>query len=136
VDMIVGIGLNILNDLPTASLAQLVPGKSLTLERVAAVLACTFERMWDEFVANRGSFETFIELYLERWLHSDQLVTLTTTSPSIQVRLVGITPDHGMLRTVRVESGQAQRFGQPDYIDLQPDGNSFDILAGLIKTKR
>lgn len=49
---------------------------------------------------------------------------------------MGITLDHGMLRTARVKTGQAQRYGQPDYIDLQPDGNSFDILAGLIKTKR
>jgi biotin--protein ligase len=65
-----GVGLNVLNDLPTTSLVQLVPGMPLTLERVAAVLACTFERMWNDFVAARGSFEPFIELYLERWLHS------------------------------------------------------------------
>lgn len=66
-----------MNDLPTTSLAQLVPGEPLALERVAAVLACTFEGMWDEFVAARGSFEPFIELYLERWLHSCVMLALS-----------------------------------------------------------
>lgn len=66
-----GVGLNVLNDQPTTSLAQLAgPGTQLTLERTAAVLACTFDKMWEEFVANRGSFEPFMDLYLERWLHS------------------------------------------------------------------
>lgn len=153
----VGIGLNVLNKYPTISLSQLAPGVTLTLERTAAVLTCTFERLWDEFVAAKGSFEPFNDLYLERWLHScvlfsvctssvlvthvtyhrrDQRVTLTTTSPPIPVRIVGITPDHGLLRTARDETGQPQRWAQPDYIDLQPDGNSFDMLSGLIRAKR
>lgn len=67
---VLGIGLNVLNQFPTISLAQLVPGTELTLERTAAVLTCTFERMWEEFVVAKGSFESFNELYLERWLHS------------------------------------------------------------------
>jgi len=89
-----------------------------------------------------------MDLYLKRWLHSlvftiflrfgkltlwfrrDQLVTLTTTIPHTAVRIVGITHDHGLLRTI------PERPGSPsEYIDLQPDGNSFDIMAGLIKTK-
>ena len=60
----------------------------------------------------------------------DQLVTLTTVTPARKVRIVGITPDHGLLRTMPERSG-----GGAEYIDLQPDGNSFDLMAGLIKTK-
>ena len=97
------------------------------------------------------SFEPFMELYLERWIHSyvtrslhtrilislyfqsvhsDQLVTLDTVTPSIKVRIVGLTPEYGMLRTVPED----WRLGQ-EPIDLRPDGNSFDMMAGLIKTK-
>lgn len=71
----------------------------------------------------------------------DQLVTLTTMTPPTRVRLVGITLDHGLLRTVpektrRGYGGLAGGGGADEgFIDLQPDGNSFDMLAGLIKTK-
>ena len=65
---------------------------------------------------------------------SDQLVTLTTTTPHSLVRITGITPDHGLLRTMP-ERPTAMAFGGPGFIDLQPDGNSFDLMAGLIKSK-
>jgi biotin---protein ligase len=71
--------------------------------------------------------------------HSDQLVTLTTVDPPIPVRIVGITHDHGLLRTIpeRTGWGSSARYGVDDeYIDLQPDGNSFDIMMGLIKAKK
>lgn len=48
-------------------------------------------------------------------------------TPHTTVRIMGITPDHGLLRTEPLSGGQ--------YIDLQPDGNSFDMMKGLIKTK-
>jgi hypothetical protein len=65
----------------------------------------------------------------------DQVVTLTTTTPHRQVRVVGITKDHGLLRTFPEWSGTG-RFGSTvEYIDLQPDGNSFDLMANLIKSK-
>lgn len=70
---------------------------------------------------------------------SDQLVTLTTVDPPVPVRIVGITHDHGLLRTIpeRTGWGRSVRHGADDeYIDLQPDGNSFDIMAGLIKAKK
>ncbi len=71
--------------------------------------------------------------------HSDQLVTLTTVDPPILVRIVGITHDHGLLRTIpeRTGWGSSARYGvDDDYIDLHPDGNSFDIMMGLIKAKK
>jgi len=124
----------VLNNRPTSSLAQLVPGSSdaLTLEKTAAVLMTKFELLWETFLVNRGTFFSFMDLYLERWLHSDQLVTLTTVTPPIQVRLQGITPEHGLLRTVPEDPRVAR--SQP-YVDLQPDGNSFDMLTGLIQVK-
>lgn len=66
----------------------------------------------------------------------DQLVTLTTSVPHQQVRIMGITPDHGLLRTLPERTGWPSG-GSSDYgfIDLQPDGNSFDLMAGMIKSK-
>lgn len=53
---------------------------------------------------------------------------------------MGITSDHGLLRTVKVhlDSRGNEVFGGPQgaYVDLQPDSNSFDMLAGLVKVKR
>ncbi|KAI0672465.1 class II aaRS and biotin synthetase [Trametes maxima] len=139
VELVVGCGLNVLNPPPIASLAQLLPPGSErhpTMEGTLAAIMAHFEGMWSTFVAARGSFEPFMDLYLDRWLHSDQLVTLTTVSPPRKVRVVGITSDHGLLRTLPERDGWGGSNGQGvEYIDLQPDGNSFDLMAGLIKTK-
>ncbi|KAF7292990.1 BPL/LPL catalytic domain-containing protein [Mycena indigotica] len=132
VDIIIGSGLNVLNPPPIMSLSQLSEDeRALSMERTAAAILVKFERMWSAFVQGKGSFEPFMDLYVDRWLHSDQLVTLTTTKPHQQVRILGITPEHGLLRTVP-ETGWSSQAG---FIDLQPDGNSFDLMAGLIKAK-
>ncbi|QRV98860.1 biotin-[acetyl-CoA-carboxylase] ligase [Ceratobasidium sp. AG-Ba] len=135
--VVIGCGLNVLNNQPTVmSLAQLFPDglpESLTMENVAANLMATFETMWCQFVEAEGSFEPFLNLYLERWLHSDEPVTLETTTPSTRVRICGISTDNGFLQTLP-EPGQSLSSGE--FIYLQPDGNSFDMMKGLIKTKK
>ncbi|KAJ3570382.1 hypothetical protein NP233_g4427 [Leucocoprinus birnbaumii] len=157
------------------SLTHLLPPSSprhqtLTIERTAAVILTKFEQLWHQFVEAKGSFEPFLELYLNRWLHryalpsppspthviarsplaqliycihSDQLVTLTTTTPPTPVRITGITLDHGLLRTIPERSPfssnpyfSSSRGGGEEYIDLQPDGNSFDLMAGMIRAKK
>ena len=40
------------------------------MERTLATIMARFERMWAEFVHERGSFAPFMDLYLDRWLHS------------------------------------------------------------------
>ena len=151
--LFIGCGLNVLNLPPITSLAQLESAAhtNLSIEHTAASVISKFESMWSTFIHGRGSFEPFMELYLKRWIHTfvffylalgdlfyfilfdrDQLVTLTTTIPHRQVRIVGITEDHGLLRTIPERNG----FGSMvEYIDLQPDGNSFDLMANLIKSK-
>lgn len=128
VDIVVGCGLNVLNKMPTVSLSQLA-GDKLSLENVAARIMTSFEILWTRFLTNQGSFAPFLETYLDYWLHSDQLVTLSTVTPPISVRIVGITLDFGLLRTIPDDNFTG------GFIDLQPDGNSFDMMAGLIKRK-
>ena len=88
----------------------------------------------------------------------DQEVTLTTTEPHTRLRVKGITPDYGLLRclpisdrTTSATSGLTSLYDrgdfdeddriltskrkQDEYVDLQPDGNSFDLMSGLIKRK-
>ncbi|KAF9224756.1 class II aaRS and biotin synthetase [Gyrodon lividus] len=130
-----GCGLNVLNEPPIGSLAQVVALKgdekaslNLTVERVAAAILATFERIWEAFLDKESEgFQPFMARYTSAWLHVNQNVTLTTTTPHVTVRIVGITPDYGLLRTEPVGGGQ--------YIDLQPDGNSFDMMNGLIRAK-
>jgi biotin--protein ligase len=76
-------------------------------------------------------------------VQSDQLVTLTTTQTPTPVRIVGITLDHGLLRTApergKLDNPYFSSSGgkvEEEYIDLQPDGNSFDLMAGMIRTKQ
>ncbi|KAH9941532.1 hypothetical protein B0H21DRAFT_544431 [Amylocystis lapponica] len=133
-----GCGLNVLNAPPVASLVQLLPegagaGAAPSMERTMAAVMARFAPMWETFLAHGGAFAPFMDEYLETWLHSDQLVTLTTTTPPQKVRITGIT-EHGLLRTVPERDGWSG-VSRPEFVDLQPDGNSFDMLNGLIKTK-
>ena len=83
--------------------------------------------------------------------------------PHQRLRIHSITPDHGMLRCIALSPSKSSSgltplysrgdFGGEDrtgptsiapvgssspsveYVDLQPDGNSFDLMSGLIKRK-
>ncbi|KAA1474395.1 class II aaRS and biotin synthetase [Dentipellis sp. KUC8613] len=135
VDIVIGCGLNVSTPPPIASLSLLSPAQQPPLrpETVLPVILAKFEALWAAFVQGRGSWAPFADAYLDAWMHSDQLVTLTTLTPPRPVRILGITPDHGLLRTLpeRAAWGGAEE----GYIDLQPDGNSFDLMAGLIRSK-
>lgn len=76
-------------------------------------------------------------------------MTLTTTTPHTPLRILSITPDHGLLRCIAIKpkssSGLTPLYGDRDsfgedstkkeYVDLQPDGNSFDLMSGMIRRK-
>jgi len=140
-EVVIGCGLNVLNTEPTTSLKYLLEmsgshrASELNLERVIATILPTFDAMWTKFLLNRGDFRPFLDLYLSRWLHSDQVVTLTTVTPPISVRITGITLDYGLLRTVPAERDPWKTSTREEFIDLQPDGNSFDMISGLIRKK-
>ncbi|KAH8993588.1 class II aaRS and biotin synthetase [Lactarius hatsudake] len=139
-DVIIGFGVNVSTPVPVTSLSQLSPpGQRLSAETLLALVLTEFERLWVAFVQGRGGWAPFEDAYLDAWMHSDQLVTVTTVEPPRPVRIVGITHDYGLLRTLPERTGWGKGSGhgaEDDYIDLQPDGNSFDIMAGLIKAKK
>jgi biotin--protein ligase len=49
-----------------------------------------------------------------------------------KVRILGLAPENGCLRTLNLDGPR----GSTEYIDLQPNGNSFDMMQGLLKAKR
>lgn len=51
-----------------------------------------------------------------------------------RVKILGLHPDNGTLRTIELDGDGRERAGQ--YVDLEPDGNSFDMMQGLLKVKR
>ncbi|KAI9508257.1 class II aaRS and biotin synthetase [Russula earlei] len=140
VDIVIGCGINVCTPAPVTALSSLLsePGEWLDVETMLALILNEFERLWSAFVSGRGSWVSFEEAYLDAWMHSDQLVTLTTVDPPVPVRIIGITHDHGLLRTIPERTGWSKTMqrGTDEYIDLQPDGNSFDIMMGLIKAKK
>lgn len=52
-----------------------------------------------------------------------------TTHNDEKAKIVGITSDYGMLEAVSVNKSRVK-------FTLQPDGNSFDMLKGLIIKKQ
>ncbi|KAK8861576.1 biotin-[acetyl-CoA-carboxylase] ligase [Kwoniella newhampshirensis] len=176
--IVVGCGINVLNALPTTSLSQLhgllaaktsssSPSKPLpaapTMEGTFAKIMTAFDSKWEQFIEEKG-FKGFMDEYHGRWLHSGQEVTLTTTEPHTRLRILSITPDHGLLRCIPIgerakstSSGLTQLYGRnvdsgeddrtvsssnrggaartTEFVDLQPDGNSFDLMSGMIKRK-
>ncbi|KAL1406391.1 biotin holocarboxylase synthetase [Vanrija albida] len=131
-----------------------------SMEGTFARIMHSFELKWEQFLADKG-FDGFMDEYHSRWLHSGQEVTLTTVTPHQRLRIQSITPDHGLLRCVPLDGGRATTSGlsplydrdtdggyddrtskgwssassATQYVDLQPDGNSFDLMSGMIKKK-
>lgn len=138
--------------------ANLAPFRPETL---LALILAQFGGMWDTFV--KEGFQPFVDRYLESWIHScvcfpfrlrsrgtpsransplllshnsDQRVTIESTGQV--VKIVGITPDHGLLRTLPVDVDRNGRevygggMGIKKFVDLQPDGNGFDMLKSLL----
>ncbi|KAJ1023047.1 hypothetical protein NDA13_005094 [Ustilago tritici] len=159
--LISGCGVNCLNPRPTTSVSDLIsihntahPEAALepiTQEKLAGAILSTFDSIWKTLMEHSGDFRPFVERYRKIWLHSDQETTLTqdairtTGSGEESVRIVGISSDYGLLqavpRTSSVRSSDGKAWGGSEdaerngIIQLQPDGNSFDMLQNLVKRK-
>ncbi|KAI7888897.1 biotin-protein ligase [Mucor mucedo] len=129
--LVIGCGVNLNNTHPTVSINDVIKNhnpslKKLDKEDVLAHVLVTFEKLYIDF-CEKGMGKWFLDLYYSRWLHSNKLVTLTTHDNE-RAKIVGITSDYGMLEAVSVDDPRKK-------FTLQPDGNSFDMLKGLIIKK-
>ncbi|KAI9311361.1 biotin-protein ligase [Dichotomocladium elegans] len=129
--LVVGCGINLDNARPTTSINNVIKAHNPSLARLSheetlAGILVTFEKFYAQF-CEEGMGRWFLDRYYSRWLHSDKIVTLTTHD-NVQVKITGITSDYGMLEAETTDSRKIR-------YTLQPDGNSFDMLKGLIIKK-
>ncbi|KAF2687260.1 class II aaRS and biotin synthetase [Lentithecium fluviatile CBS 122367] len=133
--LVVGIGLNVANTLPTTSLDQLAASANPPLgpfsrEKLLASMLAHFESLYNDFCQLGFSRDMEMEYY-RHWVHTDQLVTLETHD-GMKARIKGITRDWGLLLAEEV-GWEDRPTGRT--ISLQSDGNSFDFFRGLVRRK-
>ncbi|RKP27550.1 biotin-protein ligase [Syncephalis pseudoplumigaleata] len=139
--LVIGCGVNVDNRAPTTSINWLVAmhneahGTQLapfTVEEMLALIVTRLDSFYRQFL--QSGFHSLLDLYYQYWLHSGQVVTLADQG-AVRARILGITPDYGLLETVAVDVNGAELSPRQLYT-LQPDGNSFDMMHNMISNKR
>lgn len=140
--LVFGSGTNVSNAAPTTSVNLILDALNVIRvkegrsklpayksEILLAVFMSRLEEMLETF--KYQGFAVFEDLYYKRWLHTNKIVTLEQHNNTKAV-IRGITRDFGMLVVEEVD-----RDNRPvgRRIELQPDGNSFDMFKGLLKRK-
>lgn len=136
-----GGGVNVSNEAPTTSLNRVLArlnelraAKGLPElppyehETLLAKIVFNIEQFYSVF--QRSGLQPFLSLYYKRWFHLNQRVVLDAAGDG-NVRdcvIRGITSDYGLLI--------AEDMRNRERLELQPDGNSFDIFKGLVYKKR
>lgn len=135
--LVVGIGLNLDNPLPTTSLNQLVASateprlKPLTPEKLLASILAQLSSLYASF-ARLGFTRDLEREYYDSWLHTEQIVTLETHG-GVRARIKGITRDWGLLLAEELAGTDDRPTGR--MVSLQSDSNSFDFFRGLVRRK-
>lgn len=135
-----GGGVNVSNEAPTTSLNtvllklnELRAAKGLPAlppyehEILLAKITYNMEQFYNVF--QRSGLKPFLSLYYKRWFHLNQHVKLDAKGDG-NVRdcvIRGITDDYGLLIAEDTKTHEK--------LELQPDGNSFDIFKGLVYKK-
>lgn len=153
--IVVGTGINTSNTKPTICINDLIdqlnsrrnqeatekgilpepPLIYISQEQYLALILNRFRHIYTQFMVEKQGLSPFLDRYYKYWLHSHQLVTLSDQN-KVQARVLGITPDYGLLEVVTVDpnSGRINPVKCQRFV-LQPDGNSFDMMTGLISKK-
>jgi biotin---protein ligase len=158
--VVLGTGINTSNKQPTTSLNALIPPSSglapFRIERLLAAILVRTESIYRTFC--RDGFSPDLEArYYRHWLHTGQVVTLDGThviaggrgaasgaaasvgpAASSRARILGITPDYGMLRAEELyDDADGEDRDRPTgrVLELESDYNSFDFFRGLVRRK-
>lgn len=136
-----GGGVNVLNEAPTTSLnlvldklneirAQtgMMPLPGYKPEVLLARVVYTMGQFFDVF--KHAGLKPFLPLYYKRWFHLKQRVKLDAegNGQTRDCEIKGISSEYGLLLAEDVKT--------KEMLELQPDGNSFDIFNGLVYKKR
>lgn len=125
--IVFGSGTNVSNEKPTTSINSRLREMGLDLhvssEKLLARFMVTLDVMINTFQVK--GFAPYEQMYYKYWLHSGSKVILERYG-NVGATIKGISPDSGMMIA---EDENKVRY------ELQPDGNSFDMLRGLIRRK-
>nr|CAD7202941.1 unnamed protein product [Timema douglasi] len=125
----IGVGMNLDNNVPTTCINTLLRELKLaplSLEKFLALVFTKLEKLLVTLEKGSSGVDQVRQLYYKYWLHSNCEVTVIGPQGSKQeVTILGID-DFGFLQ-VLAKDGCA--------FSVHPDGNSFDMLRGLIAPK-
>ncbi|XP_057341887.1 biotin--protein ligase [Microplitis mediator] len=125
----IGLGVNLSNSTPTSCINDAIKKynekkgtklQPLGYEKFFALVFNQLESLLDSM--QNDNINHFYQLYYDYWLHTDTRVNISSNGVTKEVKILGID-SFGYLE---VESADGKIFS------VQPDGNSFDILKGLI----
>ncbi|XP_058116517.1 biotin--protein ligase [Anopheles ziemanni] len=132
--MNVGVGLNLNNSKPTICVNDIITQYNtkhsttlplLSYEKTFALIFNKLEELYDR--VQREGVTSLQEEYCRLWLHQDAEISMIGPSgESLQGTIVGID-DYGFLVVKKQPSGET--------VSVHPDGNSFDMMQGLIIPK-
>ncbi|XP_017848460.1 biotin--protein ligase isoform X4 [Drosophila busckii] len=130
----IGSGINLNNSKPTVCINDVItqynnrhPAANLPQLKYEQFMAFIFNEIERILaIVQNGHFDYFYNLYYDLWLHGEQSVRICLKNDEEKdATIVGID-DYGFLK-VKLASGEIET--------VQPDGNSFDMLKGLIVPK-
>ena len=122
----IGVGFNLDNESPTVSLNGLLKrNDKMRKEEYFTAVFNTFEELID--MMECGNEAKVYSLYYKYWLHSGQTVDVSTSSEDRFGAVVDSIDEFGFLRVRNIASDQI--------ITVQDNGNSFDMMRGLIAPK-
>lgn len=133
----VGVGFNLNNLIPTTCVNEMIKAYNLKnntnlpylqYERFFANLFNEIEELIDFVQTDEpNGFRHLYNLYYKLWLHSDaEIVIIDADGHKKLATIIGID-DYGYLLV--------QQPGHDEPESVHPDGNTFDILRGLISAK-
>ncbi|CAH0520831.1 unnamed protein product [Peronospora belbahrii] len=126
-----GIGINISNRSPTVCLQDILSTEkhpcNVTKEEFLAAFCNVYEPMEKLFL--KKGFEPFMADYLARWLHTDQVVQVTSSEDVSNNKVPAVIKGLTSTGCLLAQGDDGSR------LELYPDGNSFDFLTGLLKRK-
>ncbi|XP_055847706.1 biotin--protein ligase isoform X2 [Episyrphus balteatus] len=130
----IGVGLNLDNKVPGVCINDLIQEHNrishqkiplLGYERLMALIFNEIERLID--MAQNGRMDEIYPLYYSLWLHEEQEIEIQDQSGrKEQATIIGID-EFGFLKIKTKKNNKVT--------SVQPDGNSFDMLKGLILPK-
>ncbi|KAJ2954764.1 hypothetical protein O0L34_g3067 [Tuta absoluta] len=130
----IGTGVNISNSSPTTCVNDIIREYNakhktnlalMSIEKFLARFCSQLERIL-EYTQSDGGVDAFLEQYYQYWLHDGEEIRVISgdSSSPVEGRITGLDAAGWLL--VRTARGEQR---------LAPDGNTFDLMSGLVAPK-